>query len=184
MTYKTDIDALDPSTIAQSGDSWSARVASYITAQDAALKAMAQVVEAQGQMIEANKTAAANADMSNVSESDIMRRLFDNPAAIQDGTIAQIRGGLFEPLAQSSLPAGGVTISALKEYDYPLPTSTPSGDEITPDNVAAALTAFYSQSNVNVGNAITMISAFRGTSGGVTTSVAVRIGYREIRDGI
>ena len=107
MTYRKQADDLDASGIAITGDGWGPKVASLNADIVAAIKAIANAIDSQNTLIANNRTETANFDLSNVSESDIVRRLVDNPASIRNGTMVQLINGLFEPLVSDTLIFSG-----------------------------------------------------------------------------
>ena len=107
MAFKDDLEALSTTDIALTGDGWGPKVSELLTKLLPALQEMATAVESNKTEIDNNAITAASSDLSNVNESDIVRRVLNNPASIANGTLLQVRDGLIEPLAQSSLDFPG-----------------------------------------------------------------------------
>ena len=142
MAYKHDIDALTTADIALTGDGWAGRVSALLTALVPALQALAQAVDDSKTEIDSNNTAAAQSDLSNVSESDLVRRVLNNPGSLANGTLLQVRDGLIEPLAQSSLEtSGNIIIDRTQQYTYRHATAAAP----TEADYTAALAAFWRQ---------------------------------------
>ena len=107
MPFKEQAEALDASEVSLAGDSWAAKSSELDADIVQAIKSLAVELESQRALIGSHRIETANSDLSNVSESDIVRRLVDNPASIRNGTMLQIRNALIEPLTRDTLVFDG-----------------------------------------------------------------------------
>ena len=103
MAFKEEADNLDASPVALMGDAWAADVSNLSAEIVQAIKSVAAEVEAVDARVTANRLETANADLSNVSPSDLTRNALDNPASLRDGTMVQVLNGKFEPLVRDTL---------------------------------------------------------------------------------
>ena len=81
MAFREDLEALSTTDIDLTGDGWGPKVSALLAKLLPALQEMARNVESNKAEIDTNATAAAESDLSNVSESDLVRRILNNPAS-------------------------------------------------------------------------------------------------------
>ena len=185
MAFREDLEALSTNDIDLTGDGWGPKVSALLAKLLPAPQEMARAVEQNKAEIDTNATAAAESDLSNVSESDLVRRILNNPASLPNGTLLQVRDGLIEPLAQDTLnnlitirlsadKPELVAVGETQEFDYRIGTfpSTAPDSTIYPDSAyGAALAAFWQDAaRANQERIIVSISRFAGSGGGETTT--------------
>ena len=192
MAFRDDLEALSTTDIAITGDGWGPKVSALMAKLLPALQEMARAVESNKTEIDNNEISAASSDLSNVSESDIVRRVLNNPASIANGTLLQVRDGLIEPLAQDTLSVtlalesdkpDLLAVSGIKTFAYQIgtfPIGTPTTTTYSDAAYGSAIAAFYADgARADEERVLVAINRQARTDGG-NTITTLNLRYRVI----